>query len=95
MYAPRDSVEEDSRVEHYWIDGQSIGEAFWEPIDLTTEPAWDVYLVYPRGVKWGDSVSEPDYFMHQLGGRLPSSSRLNGEKLAELIERTLQESRDN
>jgi len=86
---------DDPRVEHYWVDSQEIGKAFQKPVELTTEPAWDVYLVYPRGVKWDVSPPEPNYYMHQLGGRLPPSSRLNPEKLAELIEITLAEPQAN
>jgi hypothetical protein len=85
----------DPRVVHYWVDSQEVGKTFQEPIELTTEPAWDVYLVYPREVKWGDSAPEPNYFMHQLGGRLPASSRLNAERLAQLIVDTLAEPQGN
>ena len=80
----------DPRVEHYWVGSQAIGEMFQEPINLKTEPAWDVYLVYAAGVEWNqETPPEPVYFQHQLGGRLPGQYRLNGVKLAKKIEEAL------
>lgn len=64
---------------------------FQDPIELTDEPAWDVYLVYAKNVKWGESVPVPTYFMHQLGGRLPPSNRLDAEELARIIEDVIAE----
>lgn len=73
----------DGRVIHYWAVDTQIGTAFQPAIGLTTEPAWDVYLLYPRGVKWEqDAPPRPEYFMHQLGGRLPEHRGLDGPKLA-------------
>jgi hypothetical protein len=55
-------------------------------INLTTEPAWDVYLVYEPGIEWnGSAPPEPTFFMHQLGGRLPDGQRLDGPKLRDAI----------
>lgn len=77
----------DSRVRHFWTATQDLGELFQTTIDLTTEPAWDVYLVYPRGVEWkGERPPRPAYFMHQLTGRLPEDRMLDGDILAERLE---------
>ena len=76
----------DSRVRHFWTATQDLGELFQPAIDLTTEPAWDVYLVYPRGVEWnGQQPPQPAFFMHQLAGRLPEDRMLDGDILAERI----------
>ena len=76
----------DGRVTNYWVDTPEVGKLFQAPIGLTTEPAWDVYLVYPPGVRWEkDTPPRPEFFMHQLGGRLPDSQRLDGSKLADGI----------
>ena len=80
---------DDSRVEHYWVSTRDVGKMFQKPIKLSNEPAWDVYLVYPKGVAWQQSPPEPDYFMHQLGGRLPEENRLDAMKLAERLEAIL------
>ena len=80
----------DSRVEHFWAPNASVGELFQQPVALDSEPAWDVYLVYDRGVRWvGPHPPVPTYYMHRLRGRLPDSQILDGEKLAEQIRRFL------
>jgi len=82
---------DDPRVEHFWVSTRDVGKMFQDPIKLSGEPAWDVYLVYPKGVTWHQSPPEPSYFMHQLGGRLPDESRLDAKKLAERLESTLRD----
>lgn len=85
------SLVPDSRVTHYWVGSLEVGKAFQAPIDLETEPAWDVYLVYPPGVTWeSSSPPRPELFMHQLGGRLPADRRLDGPQLADAIQRLVQ-----
>jgi hypothetical protein len=85
----------DARVANYWAGGRQLGEAFQPAIDLRGEPAWDVYLVYAPGVAWeGDAPPRPEYFMHQLGGRLPEALLLDGPKLAEEIRKLLREQRE-
>lgn len=75
----------DSRVRHYWIGGQEVGEMFQPALGLKDEAAWDVYLVYPAGVEWNASrPPKPSYFMHQLH-ELPSARRLDARRLAAQI----------
>ena len=83
------SILSDPRVTHFWIDNRDVGKLFQAPIGLTTEPAWDVYLLYPSGVEWTDSPPTPYFFMHQLGNRLPQENRLSGEGLASRVRRLL------
>ncbi len=82
----------DERVSNYWVDTRSVGELFQPSIDLKTEPAWDVYLVYAPGVTWDDAgPPRPNYFMHQLSGRLPAENRLDATELAKQIRTHLDE----
>lgn len=82
----------DSRVRHYWVDGQEVGEMFQAPLGLEGEPAWDVYLVYPAGIEWtGKRPPKPAYFMHQLGA-LPAGQRLDGKKLAARLRQAMAKS---
>lgn len=75
----------DSRVRHYWIEGQEVGEMFKPTLGLKDEVAWDVYLVYPAGVEWTASrPPKPSYFMHQLH-ELPSARRLDATRLADQL----------
>jgi len=78
----------DDRVTHYWASTRRVGQSFQDAIGLEGEPAWDVYLVYDRGIRWTDEPPEPTKFQHQLGGRLPDPRRLDGPTLADEV-RTL------
>ena len=80
----------DPRVTHFWTPSRDVGTMFQAPIGLESEPAWDVYLVYAPGVRWGDSVPVPDTYQHQLGGRLPKDKRLDGAALAQRVEALLE-----
>jgi len=76
----------DDRVVNYWVRSDDVGKLFQSPVDLTSEPAWDVYLVYERGVRWSDaSPPRPSYFMHQLRGRLPDDRMLDVARLRDEI----------
>ena len=76
----------DTRARHYWAPTDSTAWAFQAALPLVDEFAWDVYLVYDRGVEWtGASPPAPTYYMHQLVGRLPEGRMLNGPVLRERI----------
>lgn len=79
----------DARVTHYWTRDKSVAEAFRAPLGLAEGPAWDVYLLYPPGVKWGNGTPVPWYYMHQLNDRLPAERRFNGAVLAEKVRELL------
>lgn len=82
----------DTRVTNYWVDTKAVGRLFQSPLRLTTEPAWDVYLVYEPGISWADSIPPtPTQFMHQLSGRLPEDQQLDGARLRSWIEALLPE----
>jgi hypothetical protein len=84
----------DERSRHYWVGTQDVGKLFQPAIGLTSEPAWDVYLVYPPGRQWkGESPPAPEFFMHQLGERLPEAPALDGETLAKHLQQVLQSAR--
>lgn len=78
----------DPRVTHFWMDTISLAQAFKEPLGFTKTPAWDVFLLYSAGQKWGQGVPKPELFMHG-SEELPRASRLNGEKLADEVEKLL------
>lgn len=55
------------------------------------ELAWDVYYVYRRGTEWTEELPPvPDYYMHQLR-TLPAERMLDGDKLAEEINKLLEQ----
>jgi hypothetical protein len=58
----------DPRAQHYWDQSGRTMEVFRQPLGLQGE-AWDVYLLYGRGVRWeGEVPPAPDFWMHQLSG---------------------------
>ena len=82
----------DDRVMQYWASTRTVGRSFQDAIRLEGEPAWDVYLVYDRGIRWADEPPAPTTFQHQLGGRLPDDLLLNGPVLADGIRALLHRS---
>ena len=80
----------DPRVTHYWVETQDVGKMYQPAIGLEGEAAWDVYLVYPPGIGWADTIPPvPAHLMHQLRGRLPEARLLDGPQLASEIARVL------
>jgi hypothetical protein len=56
----------DRRARHYWDEDQRVGKAF-QPILKTPEAAWDVWMLFDRGVRWeGESPPRPAWWEHQL-----------------------------
>jgi hypothetical protein len=81
----------DKRTRHFWVGSQDVGKLFQPAIGLTSEPAWDVYLVYPAGQQWKDNAPPtPEFLMHQLGERLPEAPALDGEALAKHLLQVIQ-----
>lgn len=65
----------DRRIRHYWDPRRALGVALGKALGLPpskrergreTGVAWDVYLLYPRGARWGDAAPLPSFWMHQL-----------------------------
>ena len=78
----------DPRTWHYWSPSESTAWTFQAALPLVDEFAWDVYLVYDRGIEWtGESPPAPTYYQHQLVGRLPAGRMLDGPVLkAKVVE---------
>ena len=79
----------DPRARHYWDGDKLLGEAL-QPILKTPEAAWDVWLLYDRGVRWeGETPPRPSWWEHQLYG-MPSERALDAARFAskaKLLER--------
>ncbi len=74
----------DSRGTHFWTGVHTLAEVLRAPAGLQEELAWDTFLLFPPGAKWGDVPPTPVYVMH-VEKRLPPDRRLNGEKLFEQV----------
>jgi hypothetical protein len=54
------------RALHYWDAGAVLPQRYQELLVLP-ERAWDVYFVYPAGVRWNGTLPpEPEHWMHQM-----------------------------
>ncbi len=58
------------RVSYYWDAERALGDALGQALALppreagrATGVAWDVYLTFERGARWG---AAPAFWMHQL-----------------------------
>lgn len=49
------------RAGRFWDGGRAIGTAFQATLALPYA-AWDVYCLYPRGVRWVDPLPPPPAF---------------------------------
>jgi hypothetical protein len=73
----------DGRVTHFWTPRHTLAQAYMKPLGLADdlEPAWDTYLLYDRGVRWGGAPPAPTFFMY-VEKPLPEEGVLNVETLA-------------
>lgn len=77
----------DPRVTNFWTPTHTLATALEQPLGLHDVKAWDTFLLFAPGVRWGETPPVPDYYMH-VNKPLPAERRLNGDKLAEQV-RTL------
>ena len=79
----------DSRAEQFWDAGALLGHQYGPRLGLREGlPAWDVYLIFPEGVRWDTDPPQPGFWMHQLPGA-PDELRLDGEKFAQVVKQFL------
>jgi hypothetical protein len=58
----------DKRARHYWDENEVLSIAYGKSLP-TPGVAWDVYMLFPRGVRWDSPAPpKPVYWMHQLAG---------------------------
>ena len=56
----------DPRVSEFWDEKYELSTALTKTLKATQE-VWDIYLIYPAGVKWTDEIPpSPGFMMHQL-----------------------------
>ena len=83
------AVVTDPRAKQYWDAFGWLGDAY-ERVLGTPGSAWDVYLLYKRGVRWtGTLPPYPDYWMHQLGG-VKKAPHLDPDVLRQHVDGLLQ-----
>lgn len=66
----------DPRLTEGWDGGRAIGDLFARRLALRAT-AWDVYLLYGRGVRWeGTEPPAPSFWMHQLRESVGADQKL-------------------
>lgn len=85
----------DARVESFWSADKAASIAFTKVVGVEKTTAWDVFLVFGQGRRWGEAAPAYDNFMHNLKmhEELPKERLLNAEKLAGEIESLLEKAR--
>jgi len=67
---------QDRRVSEAWDGEREAGTLFARRLGLQGK-AWDVYLVYGRGVRWeGSEPPMPTFWMHQLREEFGADQKL-------------------
>ena len=85
----------DARASHFWDEGRALPSIFSDVLGLAKDwPAWDVYLAYPPGARWGDAPPAPSFWHHQLG-ELELAPKLDGEAFAAGVRNILQSAGSN
>lgn len=78
----------DKRARQYWDGDGWLGDAYGRVL-ATPYSAWDVYLLYARGVRWTEELPpKPTYWMHQLSG-VRSAPHLDPEILKQHADQLL------
>lgn len=79
----------DDRTTHYWTDDDVLAVRFRDPVGLPDEEmAWDTFLLFAAGQRWGDEPPSPVFTMH-YGKSLPEEQRLHGPTLRRKVEELL------
>ena len=54
-------------VRHFHDPGKQVGKIIAQSLGAQGKVAWDIYLFYPKRIKWDDSPPPPAMWAHQLG----------------------------
>jgi hypothetical protein len=78
---------DDPRTVHYWDGSDVTGIAFGRTLAIPSA-AWDVYLLYPPGIRWtAQQPPKPAFWMQQLG--VTNAPTLDAEVLAARVRELL------
>ncbi len=57
---------DDPRVLHFYDPAKISGKTIADSVGWAGHIAWDIYLFYETGIKWGEAPPPPNRWMHQL-----------------------------
>ncbi|HKV50545.1 MAG TPA: hypothetical protein VJO52_05025 [Gemmatimonadaceae bacterium] len=70
----------DTRVRDYWDPDRVVGTAYATVLG-SSEPAWDVYMLFGADAVWRGVAPRPVWYEHQLGS-LPPERHLDPDRFA-------------
>lgn len=85
----------DHRMTNFWDEQAAFGKMLKSPLSIKEEyhTAWDVYLIYDKGVLWEEDIPTPSFWMHQLTEESSGVKKSNfmdhstfSENLSQLLE---------
>ena len=88
------AMAQEPRARQYWDPGAVSGKAYRQALDLPLKSAaWDVYMLFPPGVRWDEAPPAPAFWMHQISF-MPFSAaakrfgplRLDGRRFREEVQ---------
>ena len=79
------TVVTDARARHYWDGAELLGKFYEGMLPTPGTPAWDVYLLFAPGVRWGKTPPAPNLWMHQLNQS--AGRHLDPDAFAAAVER--------
>lgn len=74
----------DARVRHFYDPDQRVGEALSKTLKWK-DTAWDIYVLYPKGVQWNGELPKPQAYVHQLSKRSEDGHYCTGDDLTERL----------
>lgn len=79
----------DTRTTHFWTDDDVLAARFRAPVGLPEEElAWDTFLLFAPGQRWGETPPRPAFTMH-VNKSLPEELRLHGPTLRDHVRQML------
>lgn len=78
----------DPRVRHFWDGDRVVGRAF-QPVLGSSEPAWDVWMLFDRSATW-EKTPVPGLWAHQhKAAGLPAGRELDADRFSSEAEKLL------
>jgi hypothetical protein len=76
----------DPRVQQFHESGREIGKVVarslgWDDPENDETAAWDIYLFWPAGVRWDDTLPPPTITLHQLSNHRDEAEFRTGDAL--------------
>ena len=80
-------------VRHFHDPGKQVGKIIAQSLGAPGKVAWDIYLFYPKGIRWNDGPPPPAVWAHQLGtnGWADPARYYRGDGLVEELGRAMEQ----